>query len=71
MILGRVVAGVGGGGLICIATFLGTYLVPLRQRGLVQGIANIWYGSGAMVGGVVGGFLNDHTALGWRLAFLI
>ena len=71
MILGRVIAGIGGGGLICIATFLGTDLVPLRQRGLVQGIANIWYGSGAMVGGVVGGFLNDHTALGWRLAFLI
>lgn len=24
-----------------------------------------------MVGGVAGGFLHDHTAMGWRLAFLI
>ncbi|TQV93507.1 multidrug resistance protein fnx1 [Cordyceps javanica] len=71
MVLGRVVAGIGGGGLICIATLLASDLIPLRQRGLFQGIANVWYGIGAMAGGVTGGFLHDHTAMGWRLAFFV
>lgn len=44
VILGRVVAGIGGGGLMSISTFLGSDLVPLRQRGVVQGIGNIAYG---------------------------
>lgn len=69
MILGRVVAGVGGGGLMSIATFLASDLVPLRRRGIVQGIGNVCYGSGAMLGGLFGGFANDRSALGWRLAF--
>ena len=71
MILGRVVAGIGGGGLMSIATFVGTDLVPLRKRGVIQGIGNICYGAGAMLGGVFGGAMNDHTSGGWRLAFLI
>jgi len=44
VILGRVVAGVGGGGLMSISTFLGSDLVPLRKRGVVQGVGNIAYG---------------------------
>ncbi|KAI0600484.1 major facilitator superfamily domain-containing protein [Biscogniauxia sp. FL1348] len=71
MIFGRVVAGIGGGGLMSISTFLGTDLIPLRNRGVVQGIGNICYGAGAMLGGVFGGLVNDKTAGGWRLAFLI
>ncbi|KAK2019461.1 major facilitator superfamily transporter [Colletotrichum eremochloae] len=71
MIFGRVVAGVGGGGLMSISTFLASDLIPLRQRGVYQGIGNIAYGSGAMLGGVFGGLINDHTAMGWRLAFLV
>ncbi|KAI0123046.1 major facilitator superfamily domain-containing protein [Xylariales sp. AK1849] len=71
MILGRVVAGIGGGGLMSITTFLATDLVPLRDRGMIQGIGNIAYGSGAMCGGVFGGLLADYTSWGWRLAFLI
>jgi MFS family permease len=44
MIFGRVVAGIGGGGLMSISTFLASDLVPLRQRGVVQGLGNISYG---------------------------
>lgn len=44
MIFGRVVAGIGGGGLMSISTFLGSDLVPLKKRGVVQGIGNICYG---------------------------
>ena len=71
MILGRVIAGIGGGGLMSISTFLGSDLIPLRQRGIAQGIGNVCYGGGAMLGGIFGGLLNDHTKMGWRLAFLI
>ncbi|KND93566.1 Multidrug resistance protein fnx1 [Tolypocladium ophioglossoides CBS 100239] len=71
MILGRVIAGIGGGGLMSISTFLGSDLIPLRSRGVAQGIGNVCYGSGAMLGGIFGGLINDHTAMGWRLAFLI
>ena len=44
IIAGRVVAGIGGGGLMSISSFLASDLVPLRTRGLVQGIGNIAYG---------------------------
>lgn len=44
LILGRVVAGVGGGGLMSISTFLASDLVPLKKRGVVQGVGNIAYG---------------------------
>ncbi|KAI1820627.1 major facilitator superfamily transporter [Xylaria intraflava] len=71
MILGRVVAGIGGGGLMTISTFLGTDLVPLRRRGVIQGIGNVCYGAGAMFGGAFGGFINDSSSRGWRLAFLV
>lgn len=71
MIVGRIVAGIGGGGLMSISTFLASDLVPLRKRGIIQGLGNLAYGSGAMLGGITGGLINDHTAMGWRLAFLV
>lgn len=71
MIFGRVVAGIGGGGLMSISTFLGSDLIPLRNRGIIQGMGNLCYGTGAMLGGVFGGLINDHSRWGWRLAFMV
>lgn len=68
MIGGRVVAGMGGGGLMAISTFVGSDLIPLRRRGLVQGLGNVCYGAGAGLGGLFGGWVND--VWGWRAAFL-
>jgi MFS family permease len=68
MIGGRVVAGMGGGGLMAIGTFVASDLVPLRKRGMVQGIGNICFGAGAGLGGLFGGWVNDTW--GWRVAFL-
>ncbi|KMU74306.1 hypothetical protein CISG_04655 [Coccidioides immitis RMSCC 3703] len=59
----------GGGGLTAIATFVTSDLVPLRKRGLWQGIGNICYGVGSGLGGVFGGWVNDTW--GWRWAFLV
>lgn len=69
MIAGRVVSGIGGGGLTAISTFVSSDLVPLRMRGLWQGYGNVVFGLGMSFGGVVGGWLND--TMGWRWAFLI
>ncbi|KAL2870322.1 major facilitator superfamily domain-containing protein [Aspergillus lucknowensis] len=69
IILGRVVAGIGGGGLTAIATFVTSDLIPLRRRGVWQGIGNICFGLGSGLGGVFGGWVHD--TLGWRWAFLI
>ncbi|DAA79163.1 TPA_exp: putative MFS drug transporter [Trichophyton benhamiae CBS 112371] len=69
MILGRTIAGMGGGGLTAISTFLTSDLVPLRKRGIWQGIGNICFGIGSGLGGIFGGYVNDNW--GWRWAFLI
>ena len=69
MITGRVISGIGGGGLTAIATFVSSDLLPLRTRGVWQGYGNVVFGLGMSLGGVVGGWLND--TLGWRWAFLI
>ena len=67
IILGRVIAGIGGGGLTAISTFVASDLVPTRQRGVYQGLGNICYGVGSSLGGVFGGSMNDLW--GWRSAF--
>ncbi|KAI9724229.1 MAG: hypothetical protein M1828_003974 [Chrysothrix sp. TS-e1954] len=69
LIAGRVVAGLGGGCMNTIPTFMATDLVPLRKRGLWQGVGNLFYGLGAALGGVTGGAISD--ASNWRVAFLV
>ena len=40
MVVARVVAGAGGGGLTAIPSMVATDLVPLRRRGIAQGFAS-------------------------------
>ncbi|KAG4274410.1 hypothetical protein FPRO04_09368 [Fusarium proliferatum] len=68
LLAGRVVAGMGGGGLNAITAFVASDLVPLRRRGVIQGFVHICYGVGAGIGGLFGGWINDLW--GWRTAFL-
>ena len=68
MILGRVLAGMGGGGLNAMATIIASDFIPVRQRGLWQGIGNIFLGLGSGLGGVLGGFIHD--VWNWNIAFL-
>lgn len=69
LVFARVVAGSGGGGLFTMSAIVLSDIVPLRQRGLLQGIGNIVYGSGAAIGGVVGGLMQE--AFGWRWTFVM
>ncbi|KAH9844047.1 vacuolar amino acid permease [Rhodofomes roseus] len=68
LIVARAIAGMGGGGVMTVSSIAVTDLIPLRQRGLYQGLTNILFGLGAGLGGPLGGFLND--TFGWRSAFL-
>ncbi|KAI7762808.1 hypothetical protein LZL87_008249 [Fusarium oxysporum] len=68
LLAGRVVGGMGGGGLNAITAFVASDLVPLRRRGVIQGLVHICYGVGAGVGGLFGGWINDLWD--WRTAFL-
>ena len=51
LLVARFVAGIGGGGLLSTSSICMTDLVPLRQRGLWQGITNILFGSASALGG--------------------
>ncbi|KAF9535099.1 vacuolar amino acid permease [Crepidotus variabilis] len=63
LLVARTIAGMGGGGITV------TDLIPLKQRGLYQGVANVLYGLGAALGGPIGGWANDN--FGWRSAFYL
>ena len=58
--LGRVVAGLGSGGVFALSTIVGSDLVPLRKRGIFQGLSNIPVEMGTGLGGLFGGWMNDH-----------
>ncbi|KAJ5500245.1 hypothetical protein LT330_002275 [Penicillium expansum] len=68
LIAARVFQGIGGGGMTTVVSILMSDLVPLRDRGLWQGIINIIYATGAGTGAPLGGILSDY--IGWRWAFL-
>ncbi|KAF8558994.1 vacuolar amino acid permease [Imleria badia] len=69
LILARAIAGMGGGGVMTVTSVAITDLVPLKHRGLYQGMTNILFGLGAGLGGPIGGWINDTW--GWRAAFLL
>lgn len=58
ILAGRVVAGMGGGGFNVISAIVASDLVPLRKRGIVQGVSHVCYGVGAGLGGLFGGWVN-------------
>ncbi|ODQ53228.1 putative MFS multidrug transporter [Saitoella complicata NRRL Y-17804] len=69
LVAARAIAGVGGGWLTALSTIISSDLIPARDRGMWQGIANIVFGVGAASGAPLGGFLADR--MNWRWSFLI
>lgn len=67
LVLARGIAGIGGGGLNVIGVVILSDLVPIRERGIYQGIMNIVFGSGSALGAPLGGLLAD--TIGWRSSF--
>lgn len=46
LIAARTLAGCGGGGIMTISSIVASDIIPLKKRGLIQGIVNIFYGLG-------------------------
>ncbi|KIJ56179.1 hypothetical protein M422DRAFT_57657 [Sphaerobolus stellatus SS14] len=69
LILARAIAGMGGGGIMTVSSVAVSDLIPLKHRGLFQGMANILFGFGAGIGGPLGGWIND--TYGWSIPLLI
>lgn len=50
----QVIQGIGGGGMTAVVSILMSDLVPLRDRGVWQGVINILYAAGSGLGGPLG-----------------
>lgn len=64
----RVVQGIGGGGIPTVSSILFSDLVPVRERGVWQGVINILYAAGSASGAGIAGLLDE--SVGWRWSFL-
>ncbi|KAF9069478.1 member of the major facilitator superfamily [Rhodocollybia butyracea] len=69
LICARALAGIGGGGMSTVVSIIMSDIVPLRSRGVWQGIINIVFATGSSIGAPLGGILSE--TIGWRWAFLI
>lgn len=70
LIVGRVIAGVGGSGLyIGILQYLTVCTTHIERGAYMSGVGFVW-GLGAVLGPVIGGSFADSSAT-WRWAFYI
>ncbi|KAK6829254.1 hypothetical protein RU639_003223 [Aspergillus parasiticus] len=69
MIAGRVIQGIGAGGVASGSFILLADLIPLRERPMYSGIMILFGAIGAVIGPLLGGLFIDH--LNWRWAFYI
>ncbi|XDG07373.1 hypothetical protein ABKA04_006988 [Annulohypoxylon sp. FPYF3050] len=65
----RALTGVGGGGLMSMATIVNSDMIPFRKRGMYQAFQNCVFGFGAICGASLGGFIAG--AISWRWCFLL
>ena len=64
----RALTGLGGGGLMTMATIINSDLIPFKERGMYQACQNVLHGFGSICGASVGGIIAD--TIGWRWCFL-
>ncbi|KAH8819909.1 general substrate transporter [Xylogone sp. PMI_703] len=69
LIGGRVVQGLGGGGIALMINIIITDLVPLRERGKYMAIVQMVSAVGAALGPFLGGILTQRST--WRWVFYI
>ncbi|EAU32128.1 conserved hypothetical protein [Aspergillus terreus NIH2624] len=65
----RALTGIGGGGLMTMATIVNSDLIPFRRRGMYQALQNGMHGFGSICGAAFGGSIVD--TVGWRWCFLM
>ncbi|RFU27317.1 hypothetical protein B7463_g9028, partial [Scytalidium lignicola] len=64
----RALTGLGGGGLVTMATIINSDLIPFKRRGMYQAGQNVLHGFGSICGASLGGVIAD--TIGWRWCFL-
>ncbi|TVY75718.1 putative transporter [Lachnellula suecica] len=64
----RALTGLGGGGLMTMATIINSDMIPFKERGMYQACQNVLFGFGAICGASLGGLIAD--TIGWRWCFL-
>ncbi|KAK4446595.1 efflux pump roqT [Podospora aff. communis PSN243] len=70
LIVGRVLAGIGGSGIYLGALNYFSFLTSPTERGLYIGLCGFHWGVGAVLGPVIGGAFAESSAT-WRWAFYI
>ena len=69
LIAGRVVQGVGGGGMMILSQAIIASVVPARQRGKYMGVMGSVFAVSSVAGPLIGGWLTEGP--GWRWAFVL
>ncbi|KAI0648736.1 iron permease [Trametes meyenii] len=69
LIAARTIQGVGGGGIINLASIITSDLIPLAERGTYQGFLVMTWGFAAAMGPVVGGAFAEKAS--WRWLFYL
>lgn len=64
----RGLTGLGGGGLMTMATIINSDMIPFKERGMYQACQNVLHGFGSICGASLGGAIAD--TIGWRWCFL-
>ncbi|KAF8160345.1 iron permease [Mycena galopus ATCC 62051] len=62
---GRTVQGFGGGGILALTNIILADLVPLRERGVYNGLIGITWSVAAAIGPVIGGALAQASSWPW------
>ncbi|KAJ3245479.1 hypothetical protein HDU78_009232 [Chytriomyces hyalinus] len=69
LIVGRAIAGVGGGGIFSMVLIIISDVVSFKDRGKFQGLIGACFGVSSVIGPLMGGAFSDKVS--WRWCFYI
>ncbi|KAJ3411118.1 hypothetical protein HDV05_002727 [Chytridiales sp. JEL 0842] len=69
LVIGRGVAGIGGGGIFSLVLIIISDIVSIQDRGKYQGIVGAVFGLASVIGPLIGGAFSDSVS--WRWCFYL